>query len=98
MGATPGHFDLVKDASLKWYDSLAIAKHVFRGDCVTSLLFQLYIVSVIAIPLGMFTTLAVQSCRADLWVKPRGMEVKRCNTIATSGRYMEVAKLISVNA
>ena len=49
-----GHFDLVKDASLKWYDSFAIAKHVFRGDCGTSLFYQLYFASLIVIPPGMF--------------------------------------------
>ncbi len=47
-------FDLVKDASLKWYDSSVIAKRGFCGDCGASLFYQLHTASVIAIAPGMF--------------------------------------------
>ena len=47
-------FDLVKDASLKWYDSSAIAKRGFCDDCGASLFYQLHTASVVAIAPGMF--------------------------------------------
>ena len=37
IDAALDRFDLVIDASLKWYDSSAIAKHGFCGDCGASL-------------------------------------------------------------
>ena len=49
-----GRFDLVKGASLRWYDSLAIVKRGFCGDCWASLFYQLHTTFVIAITLSMF--------------------------------------------
>jgi len=54
IDAALDRFDLVKDASLKWYDSSAIAKRGFCGDCGASLFYQLHTASVIAIAPGMF--------------------------------------------
>ena len=54
IDAELGHFDLVKETSLKWYDSSAIAKRGFRSDCRTSVLYRLYIAYIIAIAPGTF--------------------------------------------
>ena len=54
IDAALGHFDLVKKVSLKWCDSSAIAKGGFRGDYGTSIFYQLYTASVIAIAPAMF--------------------------------------------
>ena len=39
IDAALDRFNLAKDASLKWYDSSAIAERGFCGDCVTSLFY-----------------------------------------------------------
>lgn len=54
VDAALDRFDLVKDAGLKWYDSSAIAKRGFCGDCGASLFYQLHAASLIAIAPGMF--------------------------------------------
>ena len=54
VDAALDRFDLVKDAGLKWYNSSAMAKRGFCGDCGASLFYQLHAASLIAIAPGMF--------------------------------------------
>ena len=49
-------FDLVKDARLKWYGSLAVIKCGFFFDCGTFLFFWLHIAPLVAIAFGMGAT------------------------------------------
>ena len=48
------HFDLVKDTSLKWYDTSATAKRGFYGGCGASLFYQLHAAYVISVVSGLF--------------------------------------------
>ena len=54
IDAAPDHFDLVKDAGLRWYNSSAIVKRGFCGDSGASLFYQFHAASLIAIAPGMF--------------------------------------------
>jgi len=47
-------FELLRDDGLKWYDSSAIAKRGFCGNCGSSLFYKLHSKPVIAIAPGVF--------------------------------------------